>query len=105
MTTNSTGIVCIFVTVNMNLCTSLCTQQNFWRGRIVKTNCIFDNTPPPHFGLDVVYKMLGGGGGGGGGVLTGDYGTTLGKLHAAQSTWVCNHVDPWISVSNGKMYF
>ena len=46
------------------------------RGRIVKTNCIFENTPPPHFGLNVVCKMGGGGGGGGGGVLTGHYGST-----------------------------
>ena len=56
-------------------------RQNFWRGCIVETNCIFNNTPPLHFGLDVVYKMyVCAGGGGGGGVLTGDYSTTLGKL-------------------------
>ena len=43
----------------------------------MKTNCVFENTPPPHFGLHVhaVYKM--GGGGGGGGVLMGHYGMVL----------------------------
>ena len=37
------------------------------KGRIIETNCIVENTPPPHFALDVVHKM-------GEGVLTGDYG-------------------------------
>ena len=55
---------------------NLGTLKNFLRGRIVETNCIFENTPPPHFALDVVYKVgRGGGGGGGRGVLTGDYST------------------------------
>ena len=45
-------------------------SKNFSRGRIVEANCILESTPPPHFGLDVVYKM------GGGGVLTGHYGNS-----------------------------
>ena len=34
-------------------------SKNFSRGRIVEANCIPESTPPPHFGLDVVYKMGG----------------------------------------------
>ena len=30
------------------------------KGRIIETNCIVENTPPPHFALDVVHKMGGG---------------------------------------------
>ena len=33
--------------------------KNVSRGRIVEANCILESTPPPHFGLDVVYKMGG----------------------------------------------
>ena len=29
------------------------------RGCIIETICVFENTPPPHFGLDVVYKIGG----------------------------------------------
>ena len=29
------------------------------RGRIIETNCVLENTPPPLFGLDVVYKIGG----------------------------------------------
>ena len=29
------------------------------RGRIIETNCVLENTPPPFFGLDVVYKIGG----------------------------------------------
>ena len=42
---------------------SLCSRKKYLRGRIVETSRIFENTPPPHFGLDVIYKMEGGGGG------------------------------------------
>ena len=34
-------------------------SKNFLRGRIVEANCILESTPPPHFGLDVLYKMGG----------------------------------------------
>jgi len=49
-------------TVNMNLGSVIivCVRsKNFSGGRIVEANCILESTPPPHFGLDVVYKMGG----------------------------------------------
>ena len=38
---------------------SVINVAKFLRGHIIETNCIFENTPPPHFGLDVVYKIGG----------------------------------------------
>ena len=31
----------------------------FLRGRIIETNCVLENTPPPLFGQDVVYRIGG----------------------------------------------
>ena len=55
MTTNSTGDRLYFVT-NLG---SVINVANFLRGRIIETNCILENTPPPLFGLNVVYKIGG----------------------------------------------
>ena len=33
--------------------------NDFLRRRIIETNCVLENTPPPLFGLDVVYKIGG----------------------------------------------
>ena len=46
--------------MNVGSAIILCVRsKNFSRGRIVEANCIFESTPPPHFGLDVVYEMGG----------------------------------------------
>ena len=79
MSTNSTGNRLYFYNCEHEPWQCHKHSKTFLRGRIGKTNCVFENTPPPHFGLDVVCKIGGGGGGGGGGcsVLTGHYGTCI----------------------------
>ena len=57
MTTNSTGNRLYFC--NCEHEPWQCHKQNFLRGRIIKTNCVLKNMPPPLFGLDVVYKIGG----------------------------------------------
>ena len=59
MITNSTGDR-LYCEMNLGSVIIVCVRsKNFSRGRIVEANCILESTPPPHFGLDVVYKMGG----------------------------------------------
>ena len=69
MATNSTGNCLYFCNCEHEPCQ--ChkhprKRSKCLRGRIVETNCKFENTSPPHFGLDIVCKIGGGGGRGGG---------------------------------------
>jgi len=59
MITNSTGDR-LYCQHEPWQCHNCARSKNISRGRIVEANCILKTTPPPHFGLDVVYKMGGG---------------------------------------------
>ena len=59
MTTNSTGDRLYFCNCEHEPWQCHKRSKTFCGGRIIETNCVLENTPPPLFGLDVVYKIGG----------------------------------------------